>query len=394
MTYYLKSGKKFKVTSKEEMDLHETLPVGTYAILLDSCSGQYYLESIGDFEINHKIYGKAIRRSDRILQTFQSRSSSTGVLLSGEKGSGKTLLAKKICIDAAAKGISTLVVNEAWTGEAFNSFIQMIGQPTLVLFDEFEKVYDSDDQEQLLTLLDGVYPSQKLFLLTCNDRDRIDSNFLNRPGRIFYALKFEGLDADFIREYCEDNLDAKEYIPQICSIATLFAHFNFDMLKAMVEEMNRYKESPSEVMEMLNVDPEYGVDSDFVIKFYKDGKRVKKELVNYDEEFWSGNPMNEDLSFRVKIIKVKDKKDGDDDNNDSDSDDEDYEIIYAKFTKTDMKHIDADRGEYVFVNAEEERLVLKREEKPKMMNYNLLSNPRFVSLPVPPVEEEVKKIEE
>ena len=50
--------------------------------------------------------------------------------------------------------------------------------------------------------------------------------------------------------------------------------------------------------------------------------------------------------------------------------------------------------EYVFVNAEEERLVLKKKEKPKMMNYNLLSNPHFASLPVPTVDEEVKKVAE
>jgi hypothetical protein len=67
----------------------------------------------------------------------------------------------------------------------------------------------------MLTLLDGVFPSKKLFILTCNDKWRIDKHMRNRPGCIFYMLDFKGLDADFIREYCEDRLDAKEYIERI-----------------------------------------------------------------------------------------------------------------------------------------------------------------------------------
>ncbi|HRZ82907.1 MAG TPA: hypothetical protein P5069_10620, partial [Candidatus Hydrogenedentes bacterium] len=45
--------------------------------------------------------------------------------------------------------------------EAFNTFMQAIEQPLVVLFDEFEKVYDDQEQQALLTLLDGVYPSNK-----------------------------------------------------------------------------------------------------------------------------------------------------------------------------------------------------------------------------------------
>ena len=352
MTYYLKSGNKFKVSSKEEMDLHETLPVGNYTVLYNDCSNQFFLERIDEFVIKGKIYGNTPRRAERIMRTFSSRSASTGVLLTGEKGSGKTLLAKKICIDAAAKGIATLVINQPWTGERFNAFIQMIDRPTVVLFDEFEKVYDRDKQEQLLTLLDGVYPSKKLFLLTCNDQSRIDSNFLNRPGRIFYAVKYEGVDSDFIREYCEDNLNAKEYIPQLCSVSSLFAHFNFDMLKAMVEEMNRYGESPSEVLEMLNANPENGDDSNFQIQVFKDGKRLKKDQVNYGSDEWKGNPMNDQIEVYCEVDRHE----------------------YLKFTKQHLNRVDIDKGEYLFVNNEKERLILKRLARPKMFDFSMLSN--------------------
>jgi hypothetical protein len=38
-------------------------------------------------------------------------------------------------------GVSTIVMNEPWSGERFNAFIQSIRQPCIMLFDEFEKVY-------------------------------------------------------------------------------------------------------------------------------------------------------------------------------------------------------------------------------------------------------------
>lgn len=43
--------------------------------------------------------------------------------------------------------------------------------------------------------------------------------------------------------------------PRPQAVAALFTSCNFDMLKAMVEDMNRYDESPSDVLEYLNTDP-------------------------------------------------------------------------------------------------------------------------------------------
>lgn len=173
--YFVKSGDKFRITSKENLDLHETLPAGTYTIGLD-CDGQFFLQTIDPFQVSGKIYGETPRQAERILRTFQDRSAcSTGVLLAGEKGSGKTLLAKCISIQARDQGIPTIVINKNWTGETFNTFLQSIEQPAIILFDEYEKVYvNNQDQEQMLTLLDGVYPSKKLFLLTCNDKWQVN----------------------------------------------------------------------------------------------------------------------------------------------------------------------------------------------------------------------------
>jgi hypothetical protein len=130
MTYFMKSGTRFNVSTKEAMDLHEHLPAGNYTVKFDKMAGCFYLEQIESFEIRGKIYGDTRKQSQRILNTFNDRTASTGVMLTGEKGSGKTLLAKLLAVTAAEAGVPTIVINEPWCGEGFNAFMQMIGQPT------------------------------------------------------------------------------------------------------------------------------------------------------------------------------------------------------------------------------------------------------------------------
>jgi len=358
--YFHKSGNQFRVKPKVSLNLHERLPVGTYSVNFDECSSQYYLETIDDFQLKGKIYGNVIRSSSRILNTFLDRQRSTGVLLVGEKGSGKTLLAQYTSIVAAKeKGIPTLVINKPWHGDQFNSFIQSISQPVIIFMDEFEKVYTSEDQEKILTLFDGVYASQKLFLLTCNDKWRMDSHMMNRPGRLYYLLEFKGLDASFVKEYCEDNLLRKDYIPAVSAIAALFRSFNFDMLKAMVEDMNRYDESPSEVLKYLNVSPDSGDGEHFNVKIMVDGK--KKENT---QKTWNGSPTSE-------VIRVYSESKGGDN-------DEEEERKHHYFSAKNLLKLDPKTRVFEFQNEAGEVLTLT----PKVsLDYNILTSSALTKTP-------------
>ena len=297
MSYFLKSGNTFRVATKESMDLHDALPAGNYVIKMDPFEN-FFLEHIEDFDVPSKVYGNVLRQTERVINTFNNRGKSTGVLMTGEKGSGKTMLSKNICIEMAKQGVPTIVINQPWHGEKFNTLIQSIQQPAVVLFDEFEKVYDREQQEQMLTLLDGVYSTQKLFILTCNDRWRVDSHMRNRPGRIYYYFDFKGLEEEFIREYCRDNLNNKSHIDTLANIAGVFSAFNFDMLKATVEEMNRYDESPQEALRVLNVRAEFDSGTAYDVKIY----RGDEEANRISPQLWTGTPLaKDDLEFSFHI---------------------------------------------------------------------------------------------
>lgn len=296
MSYFLRKGNTFRVTDRSSLDIHERLPTGNYIVQSDM-GGPLYLEQIDAFTRPRKIYGDTLRYANRIMNTFMDRENSTGVMLTGEKGSGKTLLAKMLGIMGSENNIPTIVINNPWCGDAFNTLIQDIDQPAIVLFDEFEKVYDRDQQEAILTLLDGVITTKKLFIVTCNDKWQVDSHMRNRPGRIYYMLDFDGLDMNFVQEYCEDNLINKRNIDNVCKVAGLFTKFNFDMLKALVEEMNRYGESAKDAIKMLNAKPEFGDNSRYDINVVVNGKALPKQDIQ--PSVWSGNPLSIDNEFNV-----------------------------------------------------------------------------------------------
>lgn len=291
---FIQRGNTFFVQDREQLKTFDDLPVATYTVKFNDMTGEFFLETIADFEIPSKIYGKSNTHANRILQTFESRPLQTGVLLSGIKGAGKTLLAKQVSVMAVQRGYPTIVINKPWTGDEFNSFVQSITTPAVIIFDEFEKVYDWHEQRKILTLFDGVFSTKKLFVVTTNDHREVSEFMTNRPGRMYYNLKFDTLGIDFIEEYLNDKLDNKTRIPEILKYAQVFNFFNFDMLVAAVEEMNRYNESLSDVLQVLNITPENRTSDTYTVSTVVNG--IEYEI---EKSFSGFNPSRFEYSFWV-----------------------------------------------------------------------------------------------
>lgn len=354
MSYFLKNGTRFSVSSKQNLDLHELLPAGNYVLKFDQTTSSFYLDMMDAFTLPSKLYGNTNNYAQRIFNTFMDRPATTGVLLVGEKGSGKTLLSKKICLLAYENEVPTIVINTPFNGDNFNKFLQTIEQPAIILFDEFEKVYsDTKDQEAILTLLDGVFPSKKLFILTSNSKYKIDYNMKNRPGRIYYMMSFDGLEPNFVKEYCEDVLVNKSYTEQLCKLCTIFQSFNFDMLKAIVEEMNRYGESPQEVLKVLNAKPE--TEGEFTYKVHFKPTQPDVDLRTVQKTIHA-NPLMKDISLFFTSM--------------DDGPSEDYKEYYANFTPNDIKRIEDNK--YFYENIDGEKMVLEKEVHKPYNYYNAL----------------------
>ena len=70
MSYFLKSGNTFRVSTKEAMDLHDTLPAGNYVVKEMPMDGPLYLEHIESFEIKGGVAARGTKANPVHMRAY------------------------------------------------------------------------------------------------------------------------------------------------------------------------------------------------------------------------------------------------------------------------------------------------------------------------------------
>jgi SpoVK/Ycf46/Vps4 family AAA+-type ATPase len=206
---------------------------------------------------------------DRVLNTFKDGDKNLSVLLVGLKGSGKTLTAKQICIKSQ---LPVLLIDELYEGTDFISFLSSPELGSCVIFiDEYEKIYTRRDGElTMLQILDGACNAKHLFVLTVNEMSNINSNLINRPSRIFYRKIYESIPDDVLVEILNKELINQAWREEMMQVFDKFTSLSYDIVMSLVNEVNRYDESPLECAKLMNFTPEAVYVS--VTQTHPDGK--------------------------------------------------------------------------------------------------------------------------
>lgn len=261
----------------DDLKTFDKLPAYTYTVKFDKNSG-WFLERHADIEIKEtKIYGSHDMKVAKAIDAFYEFNKNLGIILSGNKGTGKSLFAKQFSIKAIEYGIPVIIVDTYVPGIA--NYLESIKQEAVILFDEFDKTFGGvkspdgmpDPQTELLTLFDGLGTGKKCFVITCNDVRGINDYFINRPGRCHYHLRFGYPNNEEVTEYLKDKLKEK-YYDQINAVVEFSNRIdlNYDCLSAIAFELNHgiaFKEAIKD-LNIININ-----DIRYMVTLYlKDGR--------------------------------------------------------------------------------------------------------------------------
>lgn len=237
----VQSGSRLQVYG-EDVQTFKEIPVGSYDVCFNKMTG-FYLSTRNDLEANEdKIYGNHLEKVHKVLTSFGLSQRNFGVMLSGQKGIGKSLFARILAEESIKAGLPVITVTIAVPGIA--DFLASIDQEVVVIFDEFEKVFacsdDYDPQTELLSLFDGTDGGKKLFVITCNEVNKLNDFLVNRPGRFHYHFTIKNPTPDEVKEYMIDKLNPQYYdvIDKVISLAQAI-NITYDYLRAIAFEINQ-----------------------------------------------------------------------------------------------------------------------------------------------------------
>lgn len=231
----------------------EQLEKGVY--LLDVDMSGFYLVEKENFELPKKIYGEH-NIINRWKTSFEENTEKNmGIILSGIKGSGKTITAQKFCMET---DLPVILITQPYKGTAFVDFItnKVLGK-CIIFIDEYEKVYDLDKDStisnDLLSIMDGQYPTKLIFLLTVNTFN-INPYLINRLNRLKYKKEYTSLEDDVIEAVIDDMLIHKEHKDSILEVFEVLNMTTFDLLVNIIKEVNLFNEPAHICASHLNLE--------------------------------------------------------------------------------------------------------------------------------------------
>lgn len=194
------------------------------------------LEPYQYFTVPDKIYGGKDKQASHFCNTYLTTEGSSGLLLTGQAGSGKTEFANMIGNIAINNNMAVIIINKIKLENGLIAYLDSL-EDCVLIFDEFAKMFPNiKEQETLLTMFSNSSGGKKFFIIIDNDITGISKFIRNRPGRVRYHLKFDKLDLAVFKEYCDDFNVTGKFYEDLYRLYKKSTVFSFDQLKAIISE--------------------------------------------------------------------------------------------------------------------------------------------------------------
>lgn len=250
---WLQNGSTFNKGNATTVSYANGLPIGIYEVRLSQTG--FYLEKIAEsFTFNYKLYGLNLDFINYVMKTYENTTGNLGILLSGIKGTGKSVTAKQLCNYLNLPIINIKSMGSKIDSDMINYLSTNINFDCIFLFDEYEKEFE--ESSYILSFMDGVYNSiyRKVFLLTANTL-KVDKNLLGRPSRIRYKKEFGNLEESTCREILNDMLEDKSAVDEIIGLTHSMKIVTIDLIKAIAVDVNIHGvESIDTIKDIFNIE--------------------------------------------------------------------------------------------------------------------------------------------
>lgn len=256
---YIETGGHVRVYD-DAVRTHQAFPLGTYRVGFSAKEG-FSLVRIQDLAVGtERVYGDRDKKVSKIFRSYSLSERSLGVMLSGDKGIGKSLFLRMVAEAAREQGLPVVVVTE--DNDGIVDFLDSLDE-CLIVFDEFEKIFPVERrdlagahnrQNQFLSLFDGLSSVRRIYCLSVNDIADVSTYLVNRPGRFHYHFRFDYPGPDEVRQYLIDQAPGADPV-EIENVALFSrrARLNYDHLRAIAFELQQPQTLFSEIVDDLNI---------------------------------------------------------------------------------------------------------------------------------------------
>lgn len=318
MTKFIKAGKNIRV--KPQGFDYDLINGQVYDLAWDNWNGTYIFSEDGNLNLPKKVYElkKDASFKKRVLTAFEkSKNQTTGVMLAGDKGTGKTILAKVI---AKESNLPIIVVNSEYPAAKLNMFFKEFDTPVCIIFDEIEKNWNT---EKMLEFLDGVQATaKKLVLMTCNSIDNVSQYMKDRCSRVRYLRRYSSNDnLELISTLVADSGIAKEKVEETTAfIISNIKYLSIDNVLSFLSEVLFMEDEDFSLEEILE-------DMNISSRKQKQAEPLEKRMANELSVITGGN-VDEILKSIISDMKNSGElEDCEDSNEYSDDDDDDNEKV-------------------------------------------------------------------
>ena len=246
---------------------YDLIPGKVYDLSWNRWEDSPIFKENGELNLPKKVY--STKTDDifkkRIITYFnKANTNTTGVMLAGTKGTGKTVMAK---ILAKESGLPI-------------KFFKSFTTPVCVLFDEVEKNFKT---EYMLDFLDGVEKTaQKLVIMTCNDLSKVSQYMQDRCSRIRYLRRYSpDENAAFLPMLADDfGIKNKEEVVKFCkeSIKLL----SMDNIISFMSEVKMLEDEGISLQEIINI---MNISTENIPTKVSDTVEYDDEYDNEDNEY-------------------------------------------------------------------------------------------------------------